>query len=352
MSTTTTALDDSMDTAPEPNGKAPSCDAASGEHAAVAGERPLKKPLVRRLVVAGVFLAACAGIVFNLGVGTISSFGWESLAAICPLGGLETMLAGKLFIPRALVFLLLVVAVGAVLGKVFCSWVCPVPGVRSLIDALAHRSPRIATGKAKGEDGAETAEFKVVRPLTRREKRALAKAAGGDGACASSCSSCAACGPRELCARLDSRHLVLGGSLLSAAVFGFPVFCLVCPIGLTFASIIALVQLFGLQTLSWGAVLFPLILVLELTVLRKWCGRFCPLGALMSLASLPNRLLRPRVDAKKCLRGKGVDCRICADACPEGLDPHVAEGMHECSKCRDCAVNCPAGAITFPLRRR
>lgn len=144
---------------------------------------------------------------------------------------------------------------------------------------------------------------------------------------------------------------MLGGTLLSAAVFGFPVFCLVCPIGLTFASIIALVQLFGIQTLSWGVVAFPLLLVLELTVLRKWCSRFCPLGALVSLLSRPNRLFRPKVDGGKCLRGKGVDCTVCADLCPEGLDPHFEEGLHDCSKCRDCAVNCPARAISFPARR-
>ena len=39
-------------------------------------------------------------------------------------------------------------------------------------------------------------------------------------------------------AKLDSRHYVLGGALLSTAVFGFPVFCLVCPIGLTFATVL------------------------------------------------------------------------------------------------------------------
>uniref|UniRef100_UPI0022E0DCD8 4Fe-4S binding protein n=1 Tax=Eggerthella sinensis TaxID=242230 RepID=UPI0022E0DCD8 len=164
---------------------------------------------------------------------------------------------------------------------------------------------------------------------------------------AGSCGSCASCS-KEPRAALDSRHIVLGGTLLSAAVFGFPVFCLVCPVGLTFASIIALVQLFGIQTLSWGVVLFPLLLILEVTVLRKWCSRFCPLGALLSLLSLPNRLFRPKVDEGKCLRTKGVDCTVCADLCPEALDPHVDAGLHDCSKCRDCAENCRPGPSASP----
>lgn len=314
-------------------------------------ERAVKKPLVRRLVVAGVFLAVCVGIVFSIPVGTLSSFGWESLAAICPLGALETMLAAKLLIPQALVFVLLVAIAVALLGKFFCSWVCPVPSVRSVLEAFGRKSPSIRSAKEHKADGSEVTSLRVVRPLSRREQKALASScstcASSSEGCATGCASHGACEPR---AHLDSRHLILGGSLLSAAIFGFPVFCLVCPIGLTFATIIVFVQLFGLQTLSWGLLVFPLVLVLELTVLRKWCSRFCPMGALVSLLSLPNRFFRPKVDMTKCLRGKGVDCRICADVCAEGLDPHSKEGMHDCSKCRDCAVNCPAGAITFPLK--
>ena len=322
-------------------GQAPDADApAAAPEAepadAALHERPVKKPLARRVAVGAVFLAACAAIVLNVGgTGALSSFGWESIASICPLGALESMLAAKLLVPQALVFLLIVVAAAVVLGKFFCSWVCPVPSIRSCFDAVRRNVPRIASTKTKREDGSEAAGLHAVRPAPRR---------------AGSCGACASCS-KEPRAALDSRHIVLGGTLLSAAVFGFPVVCLVCPVGLTFASIIALVQLFGIQTLSWGVVLFPLLLILEVTVLRKWCSRFCPLGALLSLLSLPNRLFRPKVDEGKCLRTKGVDCTVCADLCPEALDPHVDEGLHDCSKCRDCAENCPAGAISFPVRR-
>ena len=303
-------------------------DARSSDAPGAAGEsaQPIKKPRARRIVVAALFVAVCAGIVLNLGLGTVSSFGWESIASICPLGALETMLASKLLIPRALVFLAVAAVVSIALGKVFCSWACPVPGVKSVIDGVRGKVARIVT--RKGDSDGEPASIRVE---------------GG-----ASCASCSSCASR---ARLDSRHLVLGGSLLSAAVFGFPVFCLVCPVGLTFATIVAFVQLFGLQTLSWGLLLFPLFLVLELTVLRKWCSRFCPLGAVLSLLSLPNRWLRPKVDESRCLRGKGVDCQVCTGVCPEELDPHAAEGMHDCSKCGDCAANCPAKAISFPVRR-
>ncbi len=335
-----------------------------------AERRKVSRPLVRRLVVLAVFLTCCASIVFGFGVGTVSSFGWDAVVAICPLGSVESMLAGKSVFLRALVCLAVAALACVVLGKFFCSWVCPIPSIRNVIDAVRRRTPSIESATWRRSDGKEETALAAVRPLSKREKRLLARSssgcAGADAACTASSptgeaaggssgagvSVCSACG-QGLAARsrekIDSRHVVLGGAVLSAAVFGFPVFCLVCPIGLTFATIVAIAQLFQIQALSWGLLVFPLVLTLELTVLRKWCSRFCPLGALMSLLSLPNRFFRPRVDMSKCLRGKGVDCRICSTVCAEGLDPHRSACLHECSKCRDCAQNCPVHAISFPL---
>lgn len=313
-----------------------SVDEAASEEA-LQQEYPVKKLIARRVVLAVVFLAVCIGVVCGIGFGTISSFGWESIAAICPLGALESMLAAKLFIPQALVFLLIVALLALVFGKFFCSWICPVPSVRSFINVITRKTSRVKVEKMQSEDGRETLSVHAeqVSPCHKAQKKA----------------NCA-CNALHEHATFDSRHVILGSALISTALFSFPVFCLICPIGLIFASIIAIAQLFGLQTLSWGILVFPLLLVLELTVLRKWCTRFCPLGAFISLLSLPNRLFRPKVDETKCLQSKGVDCTVCSDLCPEDVDPHFAAGMHDCSKCHDCAVNCPMHAIDFPVRPR
>lgn len=71
---------------------------------------------------------------------------------------------------------------------------------------------------------------------------------------------------------------VLGGALASSAVFGFPVFCLICPVGLTFALVIALWRLFEFNEPSLSIVFFAGFLILELFVLRRWCHAFCPLA--------------------------------------------------------------------------
>ena len=82
-------------------------------------------------------------------------------------------------------------------------------------------------------------------------------------------------------------------------------------------------------------------------------SRFCPLGALLSLASRLNRTFRPVSNEATCLRSsKGEHCHQCADVCPEGIDLHDASAsapMNECTKCRACADACPMHAISFPF---
>ena len=142
-------------------------------------------------------------------------------------------------------------------------------------------------------------------------------------------------------------------TLLSTAVFGFPVFCLVCPVGLTFGTLVVVWRVFQFNEVTWSLLVFPAMLVLELAVLRKWCHRFCPLGALLSLVSRGNRTFRPQANVGTCLHAAhGERCHRCADACPEGIDLHdraASAPLNECVKCRECADACPVHAITFPF---
>lgn len=78
-------------------------------------------------------------------------------------------------------------------------------------------------------------------------------------------------------------------------------FCLVCPVGLTFAAVALLVSLFGAGDLNWSLLFVPAMLVIELVFLRKWCGRFCPISAFMSLISRFSRTGMPVIDNERCL---------------------------------------------------
>ena len=290
-------------------------------------------PKARALVFAAFVAFVVAGLAFRIGAGTPSAFGIDAIAAVCPLGALETMAGAKDVMLHPLLLFIAVVAIIVLVGKAFCAWLCPVPWLQ-----------------------------KLVRPKPSRKP---AEPSAGDTTCGSSCGSscgpsCAAEGACPSCAlapvggkrdgfRLDTRHATLLGALGATAVFGFPVFCLVCPVGLTFATLIGLWHLFQFNETSWGLILFPAILAIEVLVLRKWCVNICPISALVSLISNANRTLRPRVDRAACLRERGIDCRACVDACPEQVDPHSAR-IPECSKCGACIASCPAQAIRLKLR--
>ena len=280
----------------------------------------MKLKTLRRISLTAVLLLVLAGLIWHTGTGTLSSLGWRFISTICPLGGIETFLASKTIFPRALIVLLAMVLIGVLLGKFFCSWLCPLPPLR-----------RLFSRRSKTEDSSGGKTSHQSSPTAK-------------GSCQAGCNGCA-----EKRTKLDSRHLVLGGALLSTAVFGFPVFCLVCPVGLVFATLIIFWRWIGIGDFTFSLLVFPAILLIEILVLRKWCLKICPLGAVLSLISLPNRFFRPRVNEDKCLRSQGVACTVCVDSCYELLDPHSPDGMHECSKCGLCKDSCPTQAITIPF---
>ncbi|WP_304426175.1 4Fe-4S binding protein [uncultured Adlercreutzia sp.] len=293
----------------------------------------MKSNKLRVAVPLAVGAVAAAGFMLNTGFGNLSAIGWKDISILCPLGALTTMLASKTLVPQALISLGIAVVLILVLGRLFCGWICPVPVVNKL--------PRLFKKKesAPASDGAlQTAESPK-------------KAAKACASCADGCADC-----REHAkTKFDSRHVILAGSLLSATIFGFPVFCLVCPIGLSFATLFLVIALFAGGDITWSVLVVPLLLLVEVVLFKKWCGRICPLSAFMSLIGKVNsRTLRPTVDLERCIErpGSSATCGRCATVCEVGIDPRHPErgvGFSECLKCRACVEVCPTKAITMPL---
>lgn len=278
----------------------------------------------------------------HLPLGSLSNFGWETISVLCPLGALTTMLASKTPIPHALISLVIAVVAILLLGRAFCGWICPTPVLSRLRYAFTSKSKlKAKEEEAAAQDNAGQSSDKIE--LTDADRALLKSACRGHGSCASK-------------GTLDSRHLVLGGTLLSAAIFGFPVFCLICPIGLTFATIVLLMLLFGVGDLTLGVIVAPIILLIEVVFFRKWCSHICPLSAIMSLVGKANRTFVPTIDDSKCLEtSKGVACGKCSQVCEVKIDPrHPELGSHmsECIKCRACVEACPGHAISMPLVAR
>ncbi|WP_302936007.1 4Fe-4S binding protein [uncultured Senegalimassilia sp.] len=300
---------------------------------------------LRTLTALAVIVIVFVGFLTNLGIGTISAPGIWDISILCPLGALGTMLASKMMVPRALVSLVIMAVLIVIFARAFCGWICPVPLVQKLRDLFSK--PQAKEAKAEDADGTKAAN---VAPLTDEEKAALATGCEKDAKGLAGCASCA----KKRGDAVDARHFVLGGALVSTFIFGFPVFCLVCPIGLTFATILLLVNLFGQGDVTWSLIVVPALLIAEVVLFKKWCHKLCPLSAFMSLIAKLNRTFKPTIDDAKCLEtSKGATCGRCGKACNEGIDPRHPElseaAWSECTKCRSCVDACPANAITMPL---
>lgn len=307
-----------------------------------------------RLITMLAFLVVIAVGYFTVtGIGNACGIGFESITLLCPLGAILSMIAERTAIPMAVISVITVLIICAVLGKVFCSWLCPVP--------FMQRFAR-STGKKKGgkktplseESTPEESSSEPNAIVTIAADEAHDIAEEGKSLKRSACASCKTPCKKSKGIKLDSRHGILAAALGSTLIFGFPVFCLICPVGLTFATVLLVMRLFAFGATTWTIIVFPLIIVVELLLIPKWCKNFCPLGALISLFSGLNKTFKPAVHADKCIRtSQGKDCSLCEQVCPEGINLHdIAAGettLNDCSKCRACADICPKGAITFPL---
>lgn len=306
--------------------------------------------LWRTLTALAFLVMTAVGLAWHTGWGTLSSFGLGSIAQICPLGAFEAMLADRTFLPQAFFGLCVVAIIVVIFGRIFCGWVCPVPLIKRVTgvkdEKLSSAPQRCATCLSQA---ALSKNCSTVKGLSATEAHAK-----GCGASQTNDASDAKA-ERSLNPNLPEKgpYIVLGGALASSAIFGFPVFCLICPVGLTFALMIGLWRLFEFNEPSWSIVFFAGFLILELFVLRRWCHAFCPLGALMTLLARLNKTFRPSIQQDTCVScSAGIDCHVCRDACPEGIDLKAVnspELLARCTKCRACADACPTHAIHFPF---
>lgn len=289
----------------------------------------IKLKPVRASVALVVVLSVALGALLKLGYGTVCSFRFWGISTCCPLGFLQLALAGRGFAPQLLVPAGVTLLAAILLGRLFCGWTCPT----TLLRAIFERKGPAGSG---GGSRASPAAAEGVSPASAGRGRAQPAA--------SEPARWLAC----------SRYAVLGGALLSSFLFRFPVFCLVCPVGLFFGALFAVWRLLFRQEPSLELLLYPAILGIELTILRDWCRSLCPLGAVLGLVGSFSRLGRPLVDKDRCLAARGIGCRVCRRACPQGVDlvePGQGAAEWDCTRCLECYQRCPTRAIgIWPFR--
>lgn len=214
----------------------------------------------------------------------------EAIAASLPRGSISGSLVLSMLLP---------VLATLLLGKVFCSWICPA----NLLFEL--------TGK--------------LRKLLR-----LAELP-----------------PADVKFSRANKYVLLVVGLLAAAVVGLPIFTLVYPPAAL--SRMAHAWIFG-TSLTGFLVLLGVIAAVEVILSpRWWCRTMCPGGALYGLIG-GARLLRVKLHESRCTK-----CRECEPVCEPGLNPVTESYGIECDNCGRCVKACPEKALSytigFPLAR-
>lgn len=228
---------------------------------------------------------------FNFIQGWYQSFGFGSLWFVSPLEGLESLLIAKSVSLPSLIGMAIPVTIALFLGRVFCSWVCPISFILELFDRVRKLVERC----------------KFLRNKLLVAKKVL--------------------------------WFTLIAELLLSLVLGTPLFVFLSPPGLVGREIMMLVffKKFALE-----GVIILLIVVLELFTRRFYCRSFCPLGGLIAFLGR-KRSLRVHVEPSRC-----THCGRCEKACPMGLLPQIGEGTSAyCWNCGECLDSCRHDALKF-----
>ncbi len=241
------------------------------------------------------------GIGWNHITGGYQSLGFFNLWIVSPVEGIESLLTSRSLYLPLVIALLPPIVLALLLGRVFCSWMCPMGLLSEWADGL---------------------RWKLRRRWRRR-------------------------GPESHLLPKRVIWFVLAGDVLLSLIVGTSLFSAYSPPGIIGRE---LARTIFLGTLGGEVVLIVLILAFEVLVVRRgFCRYLCPLGAALSLFGR-KRVLRVRLEPERCRAG----CNLCqlGMICSWGLLPRAGEvDSAYCTNCGDCVDLCPSGALHFVLGR-
>ncbi len=252
---------------------------------------------LRMLVLSASFLLLVINPLLNyyLHIGFIQgwyqSLGIGELWIVSPLEGLESMLTSQRIYMPTLFGMLIPVVIAMLLGRIFCSWVCPVSFLGELSDRIRRR---------------------IAAKRFRSRQLQL---------------------PRSLL------WYVLVAEIILSLILGAPIFVFLSPPGLVGRELMLAVFF---HTLAVEGIVIIGVLVLDQVSRRMFCRYFCPLGALLALLG-GRRRLQVRYVPANC-----TGCGKCDQACPLTIRPSRGESTSiYCWNCGACIDSCRFDALSF-----
>ncbi len=252
---------------------------------------------IRFIVLSGAFLVILLNPFVNFYLhnnfvqGWYQSLGIGNLWFVSPLEGLESILISRQLYMPSIIGMLIPFLLAYMIGRVFCSWICPVTFFLEISDRLRK--------KISGR--------KLLQNRLIVAKRVL--------------------------------WFVLIGELLASLILGTPVFVFLSPPGLIGREIMMFV-FFG--NLAFEGILLLAILGLEVLTRRFFCRTFCPLGGLLAFIG-HKRKLHVKLYPENC-----TQCGLCQRSCPMGLSPCNFETTTPyCWNCGECVDICKFDALHF-----
>ncbi|MFQ5496176.1 MAG: 4Fe-4S binding protein, partial [Phycisphaerae bacterium] len=210
-----------------------------------------------------------------------------------PLAAVETMAASKHIHGPLILSVLIPIGLTLIVGKVFCSWICP----GYVLFELAGKLRKLL-------------KLAEIQPGNVRFAHA-------------------------------NKYLFLVVGVALAAIFSAPLFALIYPPAVISRTIHAWV--FG-TALTGMAVLLLAIVAFEVFVSpRWWCRTICPGAALYGLIGWA-RPLRVRLKQTAC-----TGCRECIPVCQAGINPITDSASIECDNCGVCINHCEPAALYYTI---
>ncbi len=224
-----------------------------------------------------------------------------------PLAALESIASSHSITTVLLISLILPVLIALLMGRVFCSWVCPMGLLLEFSDKLRG-----------------VLKFLELAPRDYKVSRL-------------------------------TKYTLLVVGLLTSALIGLPVLGYIYPPAILSRELHDFVmEMFDYAEfngpgffaggLTWMSFLILGIAVFEVTVSRRWwCRYICPGAAVYCLLGAA-RPIRVRRNADSCTK-----CGECVRVCPMALAPMVDKMGIECDNCGVCVSHCDDHALGYTL---